>query len=228
MGTGMSEKKIVVTLIRHGETAGNKEKRYIGTTDESLSDEGIRQICELKEILSKTNDNILVFASPMTRCQETAKLLFPENKIHIIDGFREMDFGDFEGKNYVELSGNKDYQAWIDSGGRLPFPNGESRELFIKRSVCAFDKMLEIIANETVTSRKSTATNDDVINAFAVVHGGTIMSILSKLAGGDYYDYQVKNGEGYKLTFCEGELNDISRNCFSGGLHSGCDSGGSL
>ena len=32
----------------------------------------------------------------------------------------------------------------------------------------------------------------------AIVHGGTIMSVLSSLCGGDYFDYQVKNGEGYE------------------------------
>ena len=32
----------------------------------------------------------------------------------------------------------------------------------------------------------------------AVVHGGTIMAVLSSLTGGEYFDFQVKNGEGYE------------------------------
>lgn len=28
-----------------------------------------------------------------------------------------------------------------------------------------------------------------------VVHGGTIMSVLSRIAGGDFYDYQLDNGD---------------------------------
>ena len=36
-----------IYLIRHGKTPGNEEKKYIGVTDESLSDIG------RKEILSK-------------------------------------------------------------------------------------------------------------------------------------------------------------------------------
>ena len=39
-----------------------------------------------------------------------------------------MNFGSFEGKTYFDLNGNEDYQRWIDSGGTLPFPGGESRE----------------------------------------------------------------------------------------------------
>ena len=47
--------------------------------------------------------------------------------------FTEIDFGEFEGKNYEELKGNDAYQKWIDSGGALPFPNGESRDDYVKR-----------------------------------------------------------------------------------------------
>lgn len=30
-----------------------------------------------------------------------------------------------------------------------------------------------------------------------IVHGGTIMSLLSRFHGGEYFDYQVPNGAGY-------------------------------
>ena len=31
----------------------------------------------------------------------------------------------------------------------------------------------------------------------AVVHGGTIMALLSHFTGGEYFDYQAKCGQGY-------------------------------
>lgn len=33
-----------IIFIRHGQTKGNEEKRYIGRTDESLSQKGIEEI----------------------------------------------------------------------------------------------------------------------------------------------------------------------------------------
>ena len=41
-------------------------------------------------------------------------------------------------------------------------------------------------------------------NITAVIHGGTIMALLHILVGGNYFDYQVKNGGGYccKLRLC--------------------------
>ena len=114
-----------IWLIRHGMTEGNRYQRYIGKTDELLCEEGKEK---LKEFFYPEPE--AVFVSPLVRCRETAEILFPEKRLRIIDQLAECDFGDFENKNYLELSGNPDYQAWVDSGGILPFPNGESREEF--------------------------------------------------------------------------------------------------
>ena len=109
-----------IWLIRHGMTEGNRYQRYIGKTDELLCEEGKEK---LKEFFYPEPE--AVFVSPLVRCRETAEILFPEKRLRIIDQLAECDFGDFENKNYLELSGNPDYQAWVDSGGILPFPNGE-------------------------------------------------------------------------------------------------------
>ena len=136
-----SENKIRLMMIRHGATESNKEHRYLGKTDESLSREGI-------EILEKVKQNSCypeidcLFSSPMKRCIETAAILYPEKEILTIQEFAEMDFGIFEGKNYLDLKNDERYQAWIDSNGTLPFPEGESREDFMKRCEQGFRRML--------------------------------------------------------------------------------------
>ena len=95
-------------LIRHSITKGNLEKRYIGTTDEPILP--VSSVSGVPEVE-------IVLASPLLRCRETAGLLYPRLDPVLIEGFRECDFGAFEGKNYRELTGDQDYQAWIDSGG---------------------------------------------------------------------------------------------------------------
>ena len=189
-------------LIRHGQTPGNKLQRYIGTTDEPLSTEG-------REFLEKLTYPMpeALYVSPLCRCVETAGILFPGKSFHIIEELSECDFGEFENKNYKELSGNQDYQRWIDSNGTLPFPGGESREQFIRRSMEGFDRMMSDILKR---SEKNTGIQNDTdprylnsdrgteIPVTAVVHGGTIMAVLSSLTGGEYFDFQVKNGEGYE------------------------------
>lgn len=182
--------KINIYLIRHAATLGNTKGRYIGKTDESLCEKG------KENIIRALNDNMypnvnLVIVSPMKRCIETARLIYPTHKYIIIDELSEMDFGDFENKNYEELSGNKYYQKWIDSNGELPFPKGEVRQDFIERTMKGFRKTIEYVYKSDIYKKMDKA---EKINIAMVVHGGTIMAITSSLYGCDYYKYQIKNG----------------------------------
>ena len=117
-------------LIRHGQTPGNKLQRYIGTTDEPLSTEG-------KEFLEKLTYPMpeALYVSPLCRCVETAGILFPGKSFHIIEELSECDFGEFENKNYKELSGNQDYQR-----NTLPvsLPSLISRAMFTRHCIPQF------------------------------------------------------------------------------------------
>ncbi len=177
-------------LYRHGKTKGNEEGRYLGRTDESLSEEGKKALREKRMPSAEA-----VFSSPKKRCQETAALFFPGQCRIIVPDLRECDFGIFENKNWRELSGNPAYQKWIDSGGTLPFPGGESGEGFQKRCREAFLEVLAFCKREGIE------------RAAIVIHGGTIRSILS--AWGEpargFYDWNPKNGGGYRIRVKEGE-----------------------
>ena len=109
-------------LIRHGKTAGNLERRYIGCrTDEELCAEGVEQ---LKALCYPAVD--AVFASPLKRCIQSAEIICPGMPVHVVDDLRECDFGDFEGHNYEELKDDPAYQAWLDSLGERPFHPGNA------------------------------------------------------------------------------------------------------
>lgn len=165
-----------IYLIRHGKTAGNIEKRYIGITDEPLCSEGISEL-ENKNY----PDCELVISSPMKRCVETAEIIYPDKKAIICNALSECDFGEFEGKNYLELSDDPGYQKWINSGGVLPFPNGEAPSGFKERCIRGFDEMIGKYADK---------------NSIAfVIHGGTIMAIMERYTNCGFYDNQINNGE---------------------------------
>ncbi len=172
-------------LIRHGMTEGNKTGKYIGITDEPLSPEG-REMLAGKEYPTPE----LVFASPLKRCRETAEILFPGVRVMAVEELAECDFGHFENKNYLELTGNEEYQAWIDSNGTLPFPGGESREDFQSRVLQGFRRVLQECGDRNIR------------RAALVVHGGTIMTIMERYGKPEksFYEWQLKNGEGYRLT----------------------------
>ena len=190
-----SENQIELIMIRHGATKANEEHRYLGNTDESLRVQGIT-------ILQKEKNNGTypmidkLFTSPMKRCIQTVEILYPDIQPVIIPDWREMDFGDFEGKNYQDLQEDRRYQKWIDSNGTLPFPNGESRENFIKRS----KQGLYAMCKELSKTVRSADMKHVVIGM--IVHGGTIMALLSSFYGGEYFDHQTANGKGYGCKLC--------------------------
>ena len=117
------------------------------------------------------------------------RAIFSGKKLNIIDELAECDFGEFENKNYQELDGNEHYQSWIDSGGLLPFPGGESREEFKRRNVTGFQKAV------------NGCLRNGISLAALVVHGGTIMNVMEEYADEDrsFYDWHVQNGKGYEV-----------------------------
>ena len=44
------------------------------------------------------------YCSPMSRCIDTLRILYPEAEPVLVDGFRECDFGDWEGKTAKQLA----------------------------------------------------------------------------------------------------------------------------
>ncbi|MEA4968915.1 MAG: histidine phosphatase family protein [Candidatus Pelethousia sp.] len=169
-----------VYFIRHGSTAGNQEKRYIGRTDEPLCQQGEAQAAALAGAGFPAFD--CIFSSPYLRCRQTAAILFPGRALILAPGLKECDFGLFEGKTADELSSSPEYVAWLDTGCITPLPGGESVMGFKARCCEAF---LQAVA----------AISENGSAAF-VIHGGCIMAILEQYAlpKRTFYEYHIKNG----------------------------------
>ena len=171
-----------IQFIRHGKTQGNLEKRYIGSTDESLCVQGRTELEQAIRTGRYQSPQVLC-SSPLLRCLETCALLFPEKSPVVHDGLRETDFGIFEGKNYPELQDSVAYQNWLDSGCTAEIPQGESKFQFQARCCTAFlDLLRQYERAEQIT---------------LVVHGGVIMAILERFARPvqDFYSYHLENGD---------------------------------
>lgn len=194
-----------VIFIRHLPTPGNEKKQYIGRTDEVLSSGAVTSFHKKREMYLKSQKEgkyppfyppaEMIVASPMKRCVQTAELIYPGQKIVTEPKLRECDFGRFEGKTYEELKDDPAYIAWLESGGVLAFPEGEDQEAF--RSRCA----------EGVRRRLQKGITEKKKSIAFVVHGGTIMAALHRLAEGEhsFYDWQTGNGRGFLALAAEDE-----------------------
>lgn len=176
-----------LTLIRHFPTQGNLQKKYIGRTDEPLLEDYLMDNIWKYRGLYVPSQRLV--ASPMLRCMQTAKVLFPGQKIAACDSLKETDFGIFEGKSYDELEDVPEYQKWLDSNGQGEIPEGESKADFKARCIQGLEELVVSFAEEKVES------------ATVVVHGGTIMALMEAFAEEkkDFYHWQLSNGCGYKF-----------------------------
>lgn len=178
-----------VILLRHGQTGGNLQRRYLGRTDEPLCAQGIAQ-ARAAGIL----DNLAyAYVSPMLRAIQTAKICFPNAQMHVIEDLREMDFGDFEGRTADEMACDTAYREWVDGNCEGQCPNGEGIASFQQRVQAAFDFLMR---DAFARQLKELAV---------VAHGGTIMAAMSIFANSmrAYYDWHVPHCCGYEAVIEE-------------------------
>lgn len=172
-----------IYLLRHGLTGYNAEKRYQGTRDIPLSEEGRAQLARADISPEK------VYVSPLIRARSTADIVFPESEQIVVHDFREMCFGIFEGRNYIDMEHDPDYLAWVGSDCEGSCPGGERKADFSDRTCRAFAPLVD----------EALKNGEDMLVIMA--HGGTQMAIMERYAlpHEDYYHWCGPNAGGYVL-----------------------------
>lgn len=174
---------MLIYLLRHGLTDYNAQKRYQGQLDIPLSAAGLAQL-RRADI-----DPEVVYISTLQRTAQTARVLFPNAKLVPVDGLKEMCFGSFEGRNYVEMEHDPDYLAWVAANCESKCPDGERKVDFCDRICKTFAALVD----------RALAEGQERLVILA--HGGTQMAALDRYAlpHRNYYDWCGPNAGGFVL-----------------------------
>lgn len=180
---------LAITFIRHGMTPENEARRYIGHTDVPLAEQEKARF--LKADLQLFAPVDLLVSSDLLRCRQTCELLFRSYsgaKFEMAQ-WREMHFGDWEGKTFPELKEIKEYQQWLHSPLSVAPPNGESYQAFCQR-------VEEALAQTILLAEQTNAKHVAV-----VTHGGPIRYVLERFAPIErpFWEWAVPFGSGYTL-----------------------------
>lgn len=113
-------------LVRHGETELNLKKVYYGRTDCGLTEKGKEQAASLRAAFADISLDF-VLESPLKRAKDTADLLLGGREVPRIedDRLKELDFGGWEGKSYLDLQGDPLYEQWCREWKTTCPPEGE-------------------------------------------------------------------------------------------------------
>lgn len=115
-----------IFLLRHGETAWNRERRIMGRRPVPLSERGRAQLAALVPHLASLGIEH-VFTSPLPRARATADLVATSlGGVPVVEepGLTEVDYADWEGKTFPELVGDPTYHEFRKDPLGTPFPGG--------------------------------------------------------------------------------------------------------
>ena len=151
-------------LIRHTKVNTTTNICY-GNSDidvaSSFNNESSLVLSKLKNI---SFDKI--YSSPLTRCKKLAQTIPFNGKIEFDNRLKELNFGDWEQKNWEEIYKLPESEKWFNNYTTTRCPNGESYNDLTNR-ITSFVKDIKKLSN-----RK---------NICIVTHGGPIRIFISQL-----------------------------------------------
>lgn len=202
--------KTTVLLIRHGETEWNKLGKFQGCTDIPLAKDGIKQAELLRDRINGDFDYI--YASPLIRAHETAKILAEKNnkKVIIEPQIREINFGEWEGLTIKGISEKypEIFKVWRTdklegnfSGGDLSIHNASSRA-----KKCILD-----IVNKHEGKKIVIVAHGGIIKAGIIGIFGWDMTMYHKMALGNTCINTITFNENMKpVLVCLNDTNHLN------------------
>lgn len=122
-------KVTTIILVRHGETAWNREHLFRGLKDIPLNDNGREQARRTAEALQDLPVRA-VYSSPLSRALETAGAIARVNGLTPVvePSFNDLSFGSWEGRLVEEVAREcpAEFKMWRETPHRWKAPGGDS------------------------------------------------------------------------------------------------------
>ncbi len=180
-------------FIRHGVSIANDMNVYCGSTDVSLSDNGIASLKKLKDENIYPKEIDCFYTSKLKRTIETLSVIYPNLQYTSLEEINEVGFGIYEMKSHDELKSNPEYIKWLEDKKFINFksPGGENIDDVLSRLKIGMNKIFADIKNNNYE------------NIAIITHGGIISVMMNNFykENDDYYGWLPKNGRGFMLEF---------------------------
>src|SRR5205814_876381 len=145
--------KLRLFVVRHGETAWSRERRFAGSRDVALEPEGLRQ-CEAVARALASQVVAAVYASPLERARASAELIAKPHRlpVEIDPAFGEMAFGEWEGLTREEVAARfpAAYEEWRHAPHLVRIAGGETLSQVAERARGAVQALAASHTGETI------------------------------------------------------------------------------
>jgi probable phosphoglycerate mutase len=159
----MTEKPTRIVLVRHGQTAWNREVRFRGRADLALDDFGLKQAEATGRYLARRWPLDAVYASPMRRALQTAEAIAGAHGVTAqpFEGLLDIDFGAWQGHSPQEVAERYPdlLQAWWEAPHTVHVPGGESLDDVRDRVVAGLRHVVKHHRGQTIALVGHTVVN---------------------------------------------------------------------
>ena len=142
-----------IYLVRHGQTAWNKEEVFRGRTDIPLNETGLKEAAMAADYFVPLQLDA-IYSSPLARAWQTAQEIAKHHTLQVqpLAGLIDMSFGSWEGRPLKEVRENdrERYRLWAEEPHRVEFPGGETLEQVRVRAMAALESVIEKHPEKTV------------------------------------------------------------------------------
>ena len=142
-----------IYLVRHGQTAWNKEEIFRGRTDVPLNETGLRE-AQLAGEYFREMEIHAIYSSPLLRAWETAQKIAEVQRLEVrsLQGIIDMCFGEWEGqslKDVQEKDGQR-FQQWKNEPHLVKIPGGETLDEVRDRAMAVLEKTIKSHSGKTL------------------------------------------------------------------------------
>jgi broad specificity phosphatase PhoE len=142
-----------IYLVRHGQTAWNKEEIFRGRTDVPLNETGLRE-AQLAGEYFREMEIHAIYSSPLLRAWETAQKIADVQRLEVrsLQGIIDMCFGEWEGqslKDVQEKDGQR-FQQWGNEPHLVKIPGGETLDEVRDRAMAVLEETIQSHSGKTL------------------------------------------------------------------------------
>jgi len=172
-----------LTLIRHTKV-DTKEGVCYGHTDVGLAPSFEKEKKVIKKKLPHGGFDV-IYASPLSRCKQLAEDLFPNKEIIFDERLKELNFGEWEGQHWDDISSSEEAEAFFKDYLNTACPGGESYQDMLKRVTEFYNEI-----------------NEQHEKVAVVSHGGPIrafLCVIEKIGPKEAFERKVEYGAVIKV-----------------------------
>ena len=178
----------MIYIIRHGQTELNNRQVLQGRSDWPLNEKGIEQAQTAAKLLCGVSFSS-VYASPLTRALQTARIIAPDMEPLIDERLIEMDYGPYEGADLTRLP--PEVITFFRDFVHNPAPKGmEALEAVVRRAGAFIEE-------------KCRTEENILISTHAIAMKG-ILEYLTPGSDGAYWSKYIGNCAVYITSYQDG------------------------